>query len=260
MITNMLPIRIYQPAYFMFRTFLRRLHQEKSFRIAKTRKVLQPLFFAFDIYIRHHHMNQIRWFSDSSDGDDTASSSNRQPNAFRLFSLPLSFKIDEELLRTKYHDYMKLLHPDVQNSENDRKRTDDTDNPTVAAAITNAYNVLKRPHLRAMHLLKIMKNAPNNPGSHNDDDDDDHSKHLSDMSKEFLLEVMEIQESIHELDTDADLKPYFDTNAQRIDETCERLQEAFETSNIIEFQNLAIKLKYWTRIDETLRNKMSSLE
>lgn len=255
----MLPKRIYQPAYLIYRPFLRRLHQEKTYRTAKTRKVLKPLFFAFDIYIRHHYSNQIRWFSDSSDGDDTASSSNRQPNAFRLLSLPLSFKIDEELLRTKYHDSMKLLHPDVQNSESDSNRTDDPDDPTVAATITNAYNVLKRPHLRAMHLLKIMKNAPNDPGSHNNDDDDI-SKHLSDPSKDFLLEVMDIQELIHELDTDEDLKPYFDTNVQRIHETCERLQEAFETSNIIEFQNLAIKLKYWTRIDETLRNKMSSLE
>jgi molecular chaperone HscB len=257
----MFPKRIYKSASLLHPSSLRRLHQEKSYRTAKTRIERQPLFFDYDISIRHQYRysNQIRWFSDSSDGDDTADSSIRQTNAFRLFSFPLSFKIDEELLRTKYHDYMKLLHPDKQNSESNSKKSDDPDDPTVAAAITNAYNVLKRPHLRAMHLLKIMKSAPNDPASHLDDGDD-HSNHLTDPSKDFLLEVMDLQELIHDLDTDEHLKPYFDDNVQRIQDTCKRLQEAFETSNIIEFQNLAIKLKYWTRIDETLRKKMTNLE
>ena len=259
----MFPKHVHQSASLLYRLSLRILYQDKTYWTAKIRIERQPLFFDHGIYSRHQYSNQIRWSSGSSDGDNAGNSSSRHPNAFRLFSLPLSFKINEELLRTKYHDYMKLLHPDKQNNASDNNnKTDDPDDSTVAATFTNAYNILKRPHLRAMHLLKIMKHAPHDDPTrnHHDDDGDDHSKHLTDPSKEFLMEVMELQEVIHELDTDEDLKPFYVGNVERIQDTCERLQEAFETSNIIEFQNLAIKLKYWTRIDETLRNKMTSLE
>jgi molecular chaperone HscB len=246
---------MYQSVSFIYRFSLRTLHQE-SHRTAKTRIELQPPISVCDIGNRLSY----RWFSSTTtpvEDDNTTSNCSKRPNAFRLFSLPLSFKIDEDMLRTKYHDYMKILHPDKQNSESE---SDSTDDATVAS-ITNSYNILKRPHLRAMHLLKIMKYAQNDPSaSHKDFNDDDHSKHLTDPSKDFLLEVMDLQEYIHLMDNDEDLKPIFDDNVQRINDTCEKLQKAFEASDVKEFQNLAIKLKYWTRIDETLRNKMTSLE
>ena len=226
------------------------------------RMVLLPPIVVGDISIGTR-LNCRRFSSTSVEDNNTAtgSSSRKRPNAFHLFSIPLSFKIDEDLLRTKYHDYMKILHPDKHRGESDSSNKGNADDATVVASITNSYNVLKRPHSRAMHLLKIMKYDPNDSSSHDvNDDDDDHSKHLTDPSKDFLLEVMDLQEMIHELDTDEHLKPYFDDNMQRIHDTCEQLQKAFETSNIKEFQNLTIKLKYWTRIDETLRNKMTTLE
>ena len=255
----MLPKHAYQSLSLIHRSFIRSLQQGTSHMVAKTRIEFQPPTLVSGCIgdLRRNQILTSRWFSSSSVKEDTTSSSNKRPNAFRLFSMPLSFKIDEDLLRTKYHDYMKILHPDKQNSDNGNGNKDDTDDATVVAAITNAYDILKRPHLRAMHLLKIMKNAD---GSTSDDVYDDHSKHLTDPSKDFLLEVMDLQELIHELDTDEDLKPYFDENLRRLRDTCEQLQKAFEASNIKEFQNLAIKLKYWSRIDETLRNKMTSLE
>jgi molecular chaperone HscB len=195
----------------------------------------------------------------TSSSTSAENNSSKRVNAYNLFSIPLSFKIDEELLRTKYHEHMKNLHPDKQNSVRDSNHIDDTDDKAVAA-ITNSYNILKRPHLRAMHLLKIMNYKPTDQPGNLGDDIDEHSDYLTDPSQDFLIEVMDLQELIHDLKTDEELKPYFDENLQRINDTCEQLQNAFETSNIQEFQNLVSKLKYWTRIDETLRNKMTSLE
>ncbi len=257
--TIMMPKRLYQSISLIYQSYPRRRYLLRDRWNAKASIELKPPIFVSDVtstcksnYLTH------QWFcstGSSSIRDEATVSSPIRPNAFRLFSLPLSFNVDEELLRTKYHNHMKVLHPDKQTNESDGGSPED---PTVVAAITNAYNVLKRPHLRAMLLLKIMKQAPNDPESH--DDDDDHGTHLQDPSTDFLLEVMDLQESIHELDSDEELKPYFDENMQRITDTCEQLQKAFEASNIEEFQYLTMKLKYWTRIDETLRNKMTSLE
>lgn len=254
-----MPKALYQSISLIYHSYPRRRHLVRSRWNAKASIELKPLIFVSDITstCQSTCATYQRFCSNgsSSISDNTTGSSPIRPNAFRLFSLPLSFNVDEELLRTKYHNHMKVLHPDKQTNESDGGSPED---PTVVAAITNAYNVLKRPHLRAMLLLKIMKQGANDPESHNDDDD--HGMHLQDPSNDFLLEVMELQESIHELNNDEELKPYFDENMQRITDTCEQLQKAFETSNIEEFQDLAMKLKYWTRIDETLRNKMTSLE
>lgn len=257
----MLPKHIYQSACLIYRSSLISLHQGKSQTTLKTRVELLPSIVTDGRGIRYNSW-QCRWFTSTSveDDDTTSSSSNgNRSNAFRLFSLPLSFKIDETLLRTKYHDYMKIMHPDKQNSASDSNNDDDMDDVSVVASITNAYNVLKRPHLRAMHLLKILKYETNEQGTHHDDSDDQ-SKHLTEPSKEFLLEVMELQELIHGLKTDELLKPYFVQNRQRIHDTCEQLQAAFVAGNIKEFEKLAIALKYWTRIDTTLRRKLTSLE
>jgi molecular chaperone HscB len=169
-------------------------------------------------------------------------------DAFRLFSLPLIFKIDENLLRFKYREIMKDLHPDKQRnkSEMDQQKLE-----KQAAAITHAYDVLKRPHLRATHLLNLL----GGPSISSDIADE-----TIQPPQEFLMLVMELGEMIDSVYSDEELKPFFEANRKRIEHTCERLGLAFAIPDLKKAAELTTELNYWNRIDETLRGKMESLE
>jgi Fe-S protein assembly co-chaperone HscB len=253
----MIQTHIYRTTAVVSRAILRKLPHQETHLISPAQH--PPPQTRFKCWGRTDASSIRRLFSnyavdeETTTGNSSSGSKNRtRGNAYHLFSLPLSFTIDEELLRTRYHDYMKVLHPDKQ-QRNGNDTTEDH-----AAKITHAYDMLKRPNLRAVHLLKIMS------GDKADDDlssdDDSFLKKFTDPKQDFLLSVMDLQELIEELHTDEELKPYFDDNVKRIQETCQGLQEAFESSNITQFQILTIQLKYWTRIDETLRKKMTSLD
>ena len=75
-----------------------------------------------------------------------------------------------------------------------------------------------------------------------------------------LMEVMGIREEIESAGSDAELKPLFDANLQRIERTCRALGAAFEAQDMKKAWQLTVELQYWNRIDETLREKMDSLE
>jgi molecular chaperone HscB len=200
-----------------------------------------------------------RNFSNATNSSNDSTIGNNRSihrNAFQVFSLPVSFQIDEEILRLKYHEVMKNLHPDKQRNNNNNTNTTDDDN-TDAAAVTLAYDILKRPHLRAMHLLHIMKGTPKDEMHSNDDI---LVKDTQKPSQDFLSSVMDLQELLELLDTDEELKPYYDDNVRRMNYTYEQLEKAFDDKDIKKFQKFTTELKYWTRIDETLRKKMTSLE
>jgi molecular chaperone HscB len=198
---------------------------------------------------------KVGQFSSGNANKDNTNGRSIHQNAFQMFSLPVSFQIDEEILRLKYHEFMKNLHPDKQRNNTNNKADDEQ---TAAVAVTRAYDVLKKPHLRAMHVLHIMKGTPKDEIHNNNDDMLVKGKQK--LSQEFLLRVMDLQELIDMLDTDEELKPYYDDNVRRMNETYEQLQKAFDTNDIVQFQKLTSELKYWTRIAETLRNKMTSME
>jgi molecular chaperone HscB len=169
-------------------------------------------------------------------------------DAFRLFSLPLAFKINESELRSKYREIMKDLHPDKLRNQSQEHQVKYEQH---AAVITHAYDVLKRPHLRAIHLLNLLTGVPNDKETTDED---------AQPPQEFLMLIMELGELIESACTDVELKPYFDANQKRIRETCQKLEQAFEESDLKRAGALVTELKYWNRIDETLRGKMGSLE
>jgi molecular chaperone HscB len=176
-----------------------------------------------------------------------------EKDAFRLFDLPYKFMIDHEALRSTYREFMKDLHPDRQHMNHNPSSTTAAAAAVVEpAVVTDAYDTLKRPHLRATHLLQVL-------GHPMDEDAAVGSMQL--VGDAFLMEIMRIREDIENAATDdAALKPLLDQNLQRIEETCHKLDVAFEAQNMPEALQLTAQLQYWNRIDETLREAMDSLE
>jgi molecular chaperone HscB len=100
-------------------------------------------------------------------------------NYFELFSLPLSFEVDSEILSLRYRDLQRAVHPDrFANASEQEQRL----SVQQAAHINEAFQTLKKPMARARYLLEL-KNVVI--------DDTDTS-----MAPAFLIEQMELREQL----------------------------------------------------------------
>ena len=103
-----------------------------------------------------------------------------QDNYFSLFSIPVSYSVDDTELASRYLSLQKSMHPDkfAQCTEQERlfsvKQT---------ARLNDAYMTLKSPLLRARYLLQII-------GYELSDDKN------TIMDPAFLMQQMELREAI----------------------------------------------------------------
>ena len=135
---------------------------------------------------------------------------------------------------------MKKLHPDKHTLKSLEERELIAEQ---ASQITRGYDVLRDDYERALHLLELGGNKM----------EDDISGNI--LGHAFLMDVMEIRESVEDT-SDADiLMGLLDENKRRIEETCNELAVAFKDDNLDEAVRLAAKLQYWNRIQESILEK-----
>jgi len=127
-------------------------------------------------------------------------------NHFELLGLSVAFDIDLADLARRYRSLQQQLHPDrhAAGSEADRRLA-----LQLTANLNDAYQTLRDPVRRARYLLALQHiNA------------DDHTD--SRMDPEFLMEQMELRESL------ADLHRHDDPHTQlsELANRCERLMNS----------------------------------
>jgi molecular chaperone HscB len=193
----------------------------------------------------------------TEDNAATAISPSTTINHFQLLGLPVSFDVDEKRLKASYLRLMMDAHPDKRHpaATNDRTSLEaDTDfggHPALeelASLVTDAFDALQKPHTRALHLLEI----------HNRPLDESSSTDL--VGAPFLMDVMERRETISETSDHVHLQSMWRENKRSIQATCRELTNAFAASDLDRALRLTARLQYWNRIEETLREKMDSLE
>lgn len=163
---------------------------------------------------------------------------------FDILGVERTYAVPIDELKSRYKHLMKELHPD-------RYATAPKDVATQKAAmatnVTRAYSVIGDPLSRALHLLDLH-------GSPIQESNDQ-----SLVDHDLLLEVMEIREQIENASTDDEMKPMFQSTVARKDELIGQLATAFRENRISDAKLLTAKLQYWTRIEETIVNKMTSV-
>jgi molecular chaperone HscB len=217
--------------------------------------------------------------AEDDSGDTSSNSSRRRPTRddnsdhadeetvdfFRIFDLPHEFAIDEQVLRERYRNFMKDLHPDQQKQQQQQQQQQNdspptasgTDNKPSASAVTRAYDALKRPHVRATHLLKIL----GHPLEEEATTETTTQQQPQLVGACFLMDVMMHREEIDEARHDQkELKRLFDQNAVRMADCCRQLAESFASRDLPAARTGTAQLQYWNRIDETLREALDSLE
>jgi molecular chaperone HscB len=107
---------------------------------------------------------------------------------FELFELPVSFDIDLQDLSQRYRELQRVVHPDKFVNASDHERRLSVEK---AAAINEAYQVLKLPQRRARYMLELQ--------SVSFDDEKDIA-----VDPAFLMEQIELREALGELSQTSD--------------------------------------------------------
>ncbi|GLV36783.1 Heat shock protein cognate 20 [Carabus blaptoides fortunei] len=135
-----------------------------------------------------------------------------------------------------------LLHPDKYSNKSDEEKQISEEYSSI---VNKAYNILQSPINRGLHLLSL-KGETINESDKNDD-------------KEFLLEIMELNEEVEEANTPEELLNLNKKNRQVLVEITQELSKAFKTDNIFEAKKVLIRMKYYTsiatQINSILREK-----
>lgn len=74
------------------------------------------------------------------------------------------------------------------------------------------------------------------------------------------MEVMEIREEIDDASSDEELRPILQSCRDRGSKIIDQLAEAFQEGHMDDAKSLTTKLRYWKRIEETIVEKISSID
>ncbi len=143
---------------------------------------------------------------------------NMNNNFFELFQQPVSFDIDLAMLAEKLHTLQKQYHPDnVNSSSNLETPTTQSAETAYSALINHAYNTLKNPDSRAMHLLELSNQIVNFDNS------------IADL--DFLDDAMDIRIALDDYlqaGKTENLQQLKSQLAKRIDEQSKRFKQAYQ--------------------------------
>lgn len=148
---------------------------------------------------------------------------------FELFDLPASFDLSLQDLSQRYRELQRVVHPDKFVNASDHERRLSVEN---AAAINEAYQILKAPQRRARYLLELQ-------GVSFDDEKD------MALDPVFLMEQIELREALGELDQTADpmatLNNIMIDIKQRIDDVIDILGKGLGQGQLDEVQKNSLK-------------------
>lgn len=166
-------------------------------------------------------------------------------NSFHALDVPENFDIDLDQLKKLYRTLMTNYHPDKHYSNPNECQ----DIEHRASVVTRAYDILKDPHTRAVHLLEVLGQPMLDEAANGEL-----------VGSEFLMYIMEVRESISLTDDDRILKQMLDENRIRNEQTCNDLANAFAQHDYRKALELTAQLQYWHRIDETIRDKIDHID
>lgn len=172
-------------------------------------------------------------------------------NHFEIFALPVSFRVDAEVLSRHYRELQRNVHPDRFANASDQERRLSVQR---AAQINEGYRILKDPLARAPYLLELR-------GVNVADENN------TAMDPEFLMEQMELREALEEVRQQdnplAVVGRLIGTIEDRLRELQESLAVRFERGSqddLIAARETVHKLQFFHRLRDEALDMEASLE
>lgn len=161
-------------------------------------------------------------------------------NYFDIFGLNIDFKIDKKQLKTIFKEKIVEFHPDKFTNANSSEKITSIQN---TALINTAFNTLNSNLLRATYLLELQ-----NINAFNEKD--------TQMNGEFLMQMIEMQESLAELKDEFEIDEFIDNIDLKIKNNVVNLTNSFQSDDLLQAKNLVRELKFYEQTKSRANDKI----
>ena len=135
-------------------------------------------------------------------------------NFYQLFDMPIAFEIDMDHLQQSYRTLAQTVHPDKYANASDQERRISMQQTSW---INKAYQVLKDPVERAVYLLQLKGVDVN-------------LENETTMDAGFLMDQMELRETLADVHTQADPLAVLDKELGKVKNNMQKISSAFSES------------------------------
>jgi len=132
-------------------------------------------------------------------------------NFFSCYGLPCDFAVDLALLRKSHRGLQQLHHPDRFVSESDAEQRRAVQ---ITAYLNQAYATLSEPLKRGIYLLELQGMDPLSPSN-------------TQMPMDFLLQQIELRESLEDLPQAQDPETEIEAMASELQQQATQLESDF---------------------------------
>uniref|UniRef100_K7CWN5 Iron-sulfur cluster co-chaperone protein HscB n=1 Tax=Pan troglodytes TaxID=9598 RepID=K7CWN5_PANTR len=158
---------------------------------------------------------------------------------FSLMDCNRSFRVDTAKLQHRYQQLQRLVHPDFFSQ---RSQTEKDFSEKHSTLVNDAYKTLLAPLSRGLYLLKL------------------HGIEIPErtdyeMDRQFLMEIMEINEKLAEAESEAAMKEIESIVKAKQKEFTDNLSSAFEQGDFEEAKEILTKMRYFSNIEEKIKLK-----
>lgn len=167
---------------------------------------------------------------------------------FEIFDIPASFECDVDEIQQRYRDLQKAVHPDkFVNSSDQEKRI----SMQHTSRINEAFNTLKDPVERALYLLSLKGLDINFDNE-------------TTMDAAFLMEQMELRESMDEVGDDETALDKLDEMSRGVKNKLFALMESFsslyESDDTEQARELIRKMQFLQKAQREIAERSAAIE
>ena len=163
---------------------------------------------------------------------------------FSRLGLPISYDIQPDHLDHQYFGFQRRMHPDRFAAKSAKEKAL---SQAQATALNDAYETLSDPVKRAVYLLRHSGHTV----------DFDGAQTVSDPV--LLMEQMELRESLAEAESVLDVASLLHKVEGLADQCRTALSQAFLDNDYHKAAELAVRLKYLTKLVEDAKGRKSRL-
>uniref|UniRef100_A0A8B9MSD6 Iron-sulfur cluster co-chaperone protein HscB n=1 Tax=Accipiter nisus TaxID=211598 RepID=A0A8B9MSD6_9AVES len=162
-----------------------------------------------------------------------------RPDLFRLMDCERSFRVDAQQLQRRFRSLQRALHPDRFGRRPPKEQHYSQQHSSL---INKAYQTLLNPLSRGLYLLELNGVEPAQETD-------------CDADSAFLMEIMEINEKLAEPKNEDILEEIETLIKVKQEELTKEVTAAFERDDLQEAKKLLAKMKYFSNLEDKLKNK-----
>ncbi|KHJ91830.1 hypothetical protein OESDEN_08288 [Oesophagostomum dentatum] len=162
-------------------------------------------------------------------------------NMFEYLGLPVSFEVEESLLKKRFRELQSAVHPDrfAHASKHEKEISDEH-----SRRLNESYKTLSEPYLRAKYLLKLLGES---------------NSTKKDLDPASLMEMMEWNERVAEMKTEDELTAEKTNVQNQIDEILKELGKQFAEKSLDGVRTNITRLSYLYSLRNSIDKKLESM-